>query len=59
MTLDLPAKSEDFKKSYNRSEFIKRNQFIKKRDIILKKSTNIKFIEKNSLHLILEKKNMT
>ena len=56
MTLDLPAKSEDFKKSYNRSEFIKRNQFIKKRNIILKKSTNIKFIEKNSLHLILEKK---
>ena len=55
-TLDLPAESEEFKKSYDRSEFIKRNQFIKKRNMILKKSTNIKFIEKNSLNLIFEKK---
>jgi len=55
-TLDLPAESEQFKKSYDRSEFIKRNQFIKKRNMILKKSTNIEFIEKNSLNLIFEKK---
>tara|TARA_B110000483_G_C18147797_1_gene524194 strand:+ start:533 stop:1378 length:846 start_codon:yes stop_codon:yes gene_type:complete len=55
-TLDLPTESEEFKKSYNRSELIKRNQFIKKRNMILKKSTNIKFIQKNSLNLIFEKK---
>ncbi len=55
-TLDLPSKSEEFKKSYNRSTFNKRNQFIKKRNTILKKSKNVKFVEKNSLHLIFEKK---
>ena len=55
-TFDLPANSEEFKKSYDRSEFIKRNQFLKKRNMILKKSKNIKFVEKNSLHLIFEKK---
>mgnify|MGYP005994063321 CR=1 FL=1 len=55
-TLDLPAKSEGFKKSYNRSDFIQRKKFLKKRNMILKKSANITFIEKNSLNLIFEKK---
>jgi len=55
-TLDLPAKSEEFKKSYDRSESIKRKNFIKKRNIILNKSHNIRFVEKNSLNLIFEKK---
>ena len=55
-TLDLPAKSEEFKKSYDRSESIKRKNFIKKRNMILNKSHNIRFVEKNSLNLIFEKK---
>jgi predicted O-methyltransferase YrrM len=55
-TIDLPAKSEEFKKSYDRSEITKRRQFLKKRNLILKKSNNIKFVEQNSLNLIFEKK---
>lgn len=56
ITLDLPEKSEEFKKSYGRSELVKRKKFVKKRNMILKKSKNIRFVEKNSLQLIYEKK---
>jgi predicted O-methyltransferase YrrM len=49
-TIDLPKKSEDFIKFYNRED--KLDEFIKSRNEILSKNNKIKFIEINSINLV-------
>jgi predicted O-methyltransferase YrrM len=53
-TIDLPTKSKDFIKFYNRED--KLDEFIKSRNEVLSKNNKIKFIEINSINLVTSSK---
>jgi hypothetical protein len=53
-TIDLPKKSKDFIKFYNRED--KLDEFIKSRNEVLSKNNKIKFIEINSINLVKSSK---
>ena len=53
-TIDLESVNEEFTNFYNRNSSNKLEKFILLRNSILKKCSNIHFLEKNSLNLILD-----
>tara|TARA_B110001450_G_C17597948_1_gene471657 strand:- start:152 stop:1012 length:861 start_codon:yes stop_codon:yes gene_type:complete len=54
-TIDLPDEDPIFSETYDRSNLERRTQFINDRNKVLNSCENVRFLQKNSLHLLHKK----